>query len=519
MTLRFRTVIIMALWASLAAISCSKSASVNVNSRELESLCRDLPFEMKAPCLPCIPSRTLNLLDCGAVGDGITLNTEVFHGAIEELAAKGGGHLIVPGGIWRTGPVELKSCIDLHLEDNAVILFDPDFSLYPVVEVSFEGLDTRRCTSPVSARGAHDIAITGRGVIDGSGDAWRPLKKSKVTSAQWKQKVASGGVLNEKGDCWYPDEAYIEAERSADMNVPTGNLTDAEWNAMKSFLRPVMISLVDCERVLLEGPTFQNSPAWNIHPLLCKDLVVNNITVRNPSWSQNGDGIDIESCTGTVLMNSSFDCGDDGICIKSGKDADGRRRGIPCKDLVVENCVVYHGHGGFVVGSEMSGGVENVMVRGCRFLGTDVGLRFKSKRGRGGVVRDIWIEDINMTDIKTEALLFDLFYGGKSAVEALEDGDSQENGVFVPVPDETTPEFRDIHIRNIVCNGARRAMYFNGLPEKRVSGIGIDGCIISADRGIEISYSENVRIENAVIKTPEGVEPVKVTNSENVVVK
>ena len=221
--------------------------------------------------------------------------------------------------------------------------------------------------------------------------------------------------------------------------------------------------------------------------------------IRNPEYSQNGDGIDIDACTNVILTNSSLDCGDDGICIKSGKDGDGRRHATPCQNLIIDGCTVFHGHGGFVVGSEMSGGVRNIMVSNCRFLGTDVGLRFKSKRGRGGVVEGIWIDNIYMTDIVTDALLFDLFYGGKSAVEALEDGVQQAPGSF-PV-DETTPAFRDIHISNVVCNGAARAMYFNGLPEMPVKGISISNCSFSSRKGIEIHCSEDVTIDNVKVVT------------------
>ena len=228
----------------------------------------------------------------------------------------------------------------------------------------------------------------------------------------------------------------------------------------------------------------------------------------------NNDGIDIESCTNTVLVGSTFDCGDDGICIKSGKDADGRRRGIPTRNLIVDGCTVYHGHGGFVVGSEMSGGVKNVKVSNCRFLGTDVGLRFKSKRGRGGVVEGIWIDNVYMTDIVTEALLFDLFYMGKSAVEAAgEDGNVTEPAFPV---DETTPSFRDIHISNVVCAGAARAMYFNGLPEMPVKGIDISDCTVSAKKGIEIRWSEDVTLRNVDVDAADG-KPLVTSNVKNLI--
>jgi len=466
---------------------------------EFDNYYRNLPFEMARVERPSIPSRRVSLTDFGAVGDGMYLNTEAFAAAFAELEKLGGGHLDVPAGIWLTGPIELKSRTDLHLAFGAVVRFSSDPELYPIIKTSFEGLDTRRCTSPLSANDAHDISITGEGVFDGSGDAWRPLKKGKVTGSVWKKKIASGGVLNEKGDIWYPDEDYLVAERTANMNVPDPSLPDA---AVKRFLRPVMVSLRGCTNVLMEGCTYQNSPAWNLHPMLCTNLIIKGVTVRNPAWSQNGDGIDIESCTNTLLLDSSFDCGDDGICIKSGKDEDGRRRGVPCKNLIIDGCTVYHGHGGFVVGSEMSGGVQNVKIANCRFLGTDVGLRFKSCRGRGGVVEGIWISDISMTDIVAEGLLFDLHYGGKSAVEALEDGDQPDMKEYLA--DETTPAFRDIHIRDVRCDGAGRAIYVNGLPEMPVRNIELQHCLFRSTKGAEINIAEGVALRDVTIIPAEG---------------
>lgn len=496
---KFNSIIICLL--TIACIACQKAPYSN--------LYKDLPFEMDKVGIPDIPSYKVNIEDFGGKGDGIIDNTEAFEKAITHLNEKGGGHLIIPKGVWSSGPIELKSNIDLHLEDLAVIVFNPDLDKYPIIATSFEGLDTKRCKSPLSAFGAKNISITGKGVIDGSGEYWRPLKKNKVGSSMWKAQLAKGGFLNEKGDYWMPSETYVRGEELSDrnLNVPVGEFDDEFWESIKAFLRPVMVSLVECENVYLSGVTFQNSPAWNIHPLLCKNVLIDNIIVRNPSYSQNGDGIDIESCENFVLVNSSFDVGDDGICVKSGKDEDGRKRGVPTKNLIVDNCTVYHGHGGFVVGSEMSGGVENVKVSNCKFLGTDVGLRFKSKRGRGGVVKNIYIDNIFMKDIVTETLLFDLYYGGMSAVETLEKG-IEVKDLEAKEVDETTPEFRDIYIEDIVCKGCGRAMYFNGLPEMPVKNINVKNCTITSKKGIEICESEDVTLTNVKVY-PESGDPIK----------
>jgi polygalacturonase len=284
---------------------------------------------------------------------------------------------------------------------------------------------------------------------------------------------------------------------------------------IRDFLRPVMISLISCKNVWLEGVIFQNSPAWNIHPLMCENLIIEKITVRNPSYSANGDGLDLESCKNTILIQSSFDVGDDGICIKSGKDEDGRKRGIPTENLIVDQCTVFKGHGGFVVGSEMSGGVKNIKVSNCQFLGTDVGLRFKSKRGRGGVVENIFIEGISMFDISTEALLFDLYYQGKSAVEMLEKGDPDAGIEKVPV-DVTTPTFRNIHVKDITCSNAGRAMFFNGLPENPIEGIFISKVNISSSTGAEIKFSKNIQLSEINISPKKGY-ALKIGNSQNII--
>ena len=442
----------------LTIFSCAQE------DKRLDSYYEGLPFEMSRIKAPKIPANTVTLTDFGAVGDGVTLNTEAFAKAFDRLEEMGGGRLVVPDGIWFTGPIGLRS----------------------------HTLDVRRCLSPVYADGKTDIAITGKGIIDGNGAAWRELKRRKVGDDTWKAMTKGHGVLSDDQSVWYPDEGYKKARLTAGtLNKPSDDLSEEE---IKTFLRPVMVSLKNCERILLEGVTFQNSPAWNLHPLWCKDVIITDINVRNPHFSTNGDGIDIEACENVLLTGSSFDVGDDAICIKSGKDEDGRRHARKCRNLIIEDCTVYHGHGGFVVGSEMSGGVENILVKGCRFMGTDVGLRFKSTRGRGGLVKDIWCEDIYMTDIVTYGVIFNLYYAGVAATD-MKDG---ENSDIQPV-DETTPEFRDMHFNNIVCSGAKQAIYINGLPELPVSGLHFSNSVFRSQKGLEMHFEKDITFDNVII--------------------
>jgi len=251
---------------------------------------------------------------------------------------------------------------------------------------------------------------------------------------------------------------------------------------------------------MFDGPVFQNSPAWCIHPLMVENLIVRNLTVRNPWYSQNGDGIDIESCKNVIVEDCNFDVGDDAICIKSGKDEDGRQRGVPCENLVIRNNIVYHGHGGVTVGSEMSGGVRNMHVSNCTFMGTDVGLRFKSNRGRGGVVENIYISAIRMTNIPTHAISFDLYYGGQSVAEMLESGTGKNMAKPEPVTAET-PQFKNISIKNIELKGALQAVFLQGLPEMNLENIRLSEMKLEADNGFIMVDVHGVILENIEIKT------------------
>ncbi|MNX71541.1 Polygalacturonase [compost metagenome] len=486
------------------------------NSKPYDSY-ENIEFKMAKIQEPQIPNNTVNIKDFGAINGGYVLNTKAFADAIDAVSKKGGGKVIIPPGIWLTGPIILKSNIELHAETGALIKFSTDKSLYPIIQTSFEGLSTWRCISPIYGKNLENIAFTGNGVWDGSGEVWRQVKKSKLTESQWKKVIASGGVLNDKKESWYPSETFMKASVGADQNVRLDLKTKEEFEAIHDFLRPVMVSIQNSKRVLFDGPVFQNSPAWNIHPLMVEDLIVRNVTVRNPWYSQNGDGLDVESCKNVLVENSSFDVGDDAICIKSGKDKDGRERGVPCENIIVKNNIVYHGHGGVTVGSEMSGGVKNLHVSNCTFMGTDVGLRFKSNRGRGGIVENIFISDIFMTDIPSQAISFNLYYGGKSIEETLAEGDTKIKTKILPVNEET-PQFKNISIKNITIKGAQQAVFLQGLPEMNLQNIELSNLIITADKGFSIIDANGIKITNAKldIKNPTVFE---IYNGKNMTLK
>jgi polygalacturonase len=477
-----------------------------------DNLYQQLPFKMQVVKAPVFQKNTVNILQYGAVGDGVFDNTKAIADAIDAVSNKGGGTVIVPEGLWLTGPIVFKSNINLNLANGALLLFSDDKSKYPVAP-SIEGLNNRMCQSPISGRNLENIAITGQGVLDGNGDAWRAVQKGKLTESQWRKLVNSGGIVNEQGTEWYPSESYQKGmQRSNNQNV--SSITDESgWLAIKDFLRPRMVSFIRCKNVLLDGVTFQNSPSWCLHPLLCENVILSGVTVRNPWYSQNGDGLDLESCKNAVVYKCSFDVGDDGICIKSGKDADGRKRGAPCENVIVSECIVYHAHGGFVIGSEMSGGVRNFDVSKCLFMGTDVGLRFKSLRGRGGIVENIYIRDINMLNIPNEAILFDLYYGGRAPGERAGDNNGETQNKLTPVTEET-PVFKNIFIKNITCNGALRAMFFNGLPEMNLKNISVENSTFTTTGGADLRESDGLKIENVIINVKSGP-IVKLYNVKN----
>lgn len=497
----------------LVAFACSQP------QQEIKPVANDvyegIEFDMPKVVEPTFPDNAVSITDFGAVGDGQTMNTKAIADAINAVSEKGGGTVNIPRGVWLTGPIILKSNINIHTDAGALVIFSKNKDLYPLIETSFEGLKTVRCLSPIYGKDLENIAFTGEGIFDGSGDAWRAVKKSKLTSGQWKKLIKSGGVLNDKETIWYPSEQYLKAVKMSDMNVPRNFKTIDDYKQIKDFLRPVMVSLVSCNKVLLDGPVFQNSPAWCLHPLMCENLTVRNVDVRNPWYSQNGDGIDIESCKNSVVTNCTFDVGDDAICIKSGKDKDGRDRGMPTENLIVKNCTVYHGHGGFTVGSEMSGGVKNMHVSDCTFIGTDVGLRFKSNRGRGGVVEGVYISNIDMIDIPANAISFNLYYGGLSVSEMLEQNKQGKGEEKVPPVTEETPEFKDIHIKNITCRGALQAIYLQGLPEMNLKNVTLENLTMETTNGMLCMDADGVTVKNLHLKTT-NFPAISLFNSKNV---
>jgi polygalacturonase len=456
---------------------------------------------------------TLNITKFGAIADGVTLNTKAINAAIDACNKKGGGVVVIPAGLWMTGPVVLKSNVNLHLRKGALLQFTKDFDQYQLVAGNWEGLPQMRNESPLSATNATNIAITGYGIIDGAGEAWRQVRKDKLTETQWKKLVASGGIVSEDGKSWYPSEKWLKATKMKNPGQISPDKTPEFYNSIKDFLRPNLLVFTQCKKVLLEGVTFQNSPAWCLHPLMSEHVTVRNVTVLNPWFAQNGDGIDVESCKNVLIENSVFDVGDDGLCMKSGRDEAGRKRGMPTENVIIRDCKVYHAHGGFVIGSEMSGGARNMWVSNCTFIGTDIGLRFKTTRGRGGIVENIYIDNIQMKDIPGEAILFDMYYMAQDPVALA--GEKRELPKVETLPvTEATPQFRNFVIKNVVCNGAAKGIFIRGIPEMHVKDVHLENIILQAEKGIDCQEASGITFKNIVMLSKQTNPVVDIINSD-----
>lgn len=432
----------MKLIKFLGAALLLTSLTTTAQAQDYTTYYQNLPVALQQVTAPVIPANSITLTEVGGVGDGVALNTEAFQKGISKLSKQGGGRLVVPAGVWLTGPIMLKDNIELHLDKNAIILFSPDKRLY--VDPSS---NSERCQPAIRASKRKNIAITGSGIIDGNGAQWRPVKRGKVSDTEWKEFKKMGGVERQNGQLWYP----------WDLKSGYPNIADTPENQEKK--RADLIRFTDCENVLIQGVTVQNSPRFHVHPCYCKNVIVDGVTVRCPWNAQNGDAIDLSDCNVALIVNCTVDAGDDGLCMKSGK----KKEASPangCEDILIERNTVYHAHGGFVIGSESISGMKRIVVRDNRFSGTDTGLRFKSNIGRGGRCEDIFIENIIMTDIRDEAVVFQCDYIDRPA--------GRENPEFQqPKKLENVPDFQGIHIKNVTCRGCDTAIRAKGTTEAR----------------------------------------------------
>jgi polygalacturonase len=351
-----------------------------------------------------------------------TLETAALQAEIDAAALAGGGTVVVRAGVHRTGALRLRSHVELHLEVGARLEFVPDPDLYPPVEARWEGAPTVVHSPCIYAHGETDVAITGLGTIDGQGQRW-----------------------------W---DAFRDDRESL------------------AYPRPTLIGLHECARVTIRDVSLRDSPAWTVHPLLCQDVSVSGVRITNPPDSPNTDGINPESCRNVRISDCHIDVGDDCVTLKAGTEASPER--VPCENITITGCTMVHGHGGVVIGSEMSGGVRNVVITGCVFQGTDRGIRIKSRRGRGGIVEDIRVTNVVMSDVMCPIVINPYYFCGPEGKEPRV-SDRRPHPV-----DESTPVFRRIHLAHITARGVHAAAgHVYGLPEQPLTELTLDDIAVS----------------------------------------
>lgn len=505
--------------ASVASLVCKAINEQNLSVKKYlkpSEFKQKYAYELPKIYKPHFKQDTVNVMGFGAVADGYTLNTVAFNNAINSCEKNGGGVVLIPRGSYVTGPIIMKSNVNLHLNRGALVIFSPDFNQYPLVVSSFEGVDAARCQSPVVAENLQNIAITGDGIFDGNGYYWRPLKKGKMSDNEWKNHLQKyGGVLTEDKKTWYSSEKALKGLKENNIGKLKPGQSVSDFESVKDFLRPNMIRIYQCKNVLIENVTFQNSPAWTTHLMMSEHITLKGVKVKNPWFGTNTDALDLESCKNALVQDCVFDTGDDGICIKSGRDEEGRKRGMPTKNVIVNNCTVYHSHGGFVVGSEMSGGANNLFVSNCNFIGSDIGLRFKTTRGRGGVVENVYVNNVDMKDIPAEAVLFDMYYAAKDPVAMNGEKKEPAKVEFKPV-DETTPQFKNFYFANITCNGAEKGIFVRGIPEMHIQNVNIENAVLQADEGIDIQEATGISLKNINLVTKNTNPVVYILNSDKI---
>ncbi len=375
-----------------------------------------------------------------------------MHENLSSVLAESAGRytVVIPAGVYETGPVDVPSDTRLVLEEGAVLSFSDDFDAYPPVYTRWEGVDCWAMHPCFMINGASNVRIEGKGVLNGNGKKWWDYIR------KWKAKG-------------YPAVQTLPIEKAlARLNPDYRNQPGGGGGRPCQFLRPALFQIYNSKDVSIEGLTLTMSPFWTCHPVCSQNIVLRNLIIENPADSPNTDGIDIESCSGVTVCGCSVHVGDDGIAVKSGS---GREmiNGPSSGNILVEDCVVSQAHGGFVIGSETASGINGATVRNCRFLGTDRGLRIKTRRDRGGVIENITLENVYMENVICPVSV-NMYYNCGS------DSPSLFSLKALPVT-EVTPLIRNITVKGIEARGIRRgAALLVGLPERPLENVSVTDC-------------------------------------------
>ena len=406
---------------------------------------------------PRFPVRDFVITRYGAVSGGKTLSTEAFRKAIEACNKSGGGRVVVPRGSFLTGAIHLKSNVNLHLEDSARILFSSNPSDYPIVFTRWEGMELMNYSALIYAYKQENIAVTGNGTLDGgaSTDTW------------WSWNTGK------------PSKQVKARERLHALNHQKTPATSRIFGD-SSFLRPNFIQPYSCKNVLISGVKIINSPMWNVNPVLCENVTVEHVTIV--AHGPNTDGVDPESCKDVLISHCYFDTGDDCIAIKSGRDEDGRTIGRPAENHIIEYCQMKDGHGGVVIGSEISGGARNIYAVNCVMDSPDLEriLRIKTSSSRGGIIENVFMKDVQVGTYRDAAVTCNMFY--------------EQPGSFMPV-------IRNIWVENLdVKKGGDFGVYVQAYKESPVENLHMVNCDIRGVKTpVQTDHVKNMQFENVKI--------------------
>ena len=451
----------------------------HITQSEADALLQGLPFSSFSVKVPSFPDNTFNIVDDGAVGDGVTKNTEAINSTIAKCAKSGGGKVVIPAGLWLTGPITMQSNVNLFLAEGAIVIFSSNLADYP-----FEAKDKAVLPDLINGSGLNNVAITGSGVFNGNGLDWRPVKKEKLNEKEWNKFVKSGGELSKDKKIWSPRIGFFAGDS---LNaVRNGKFEAGDLEKIKPSLRPYMLSIRKSKNVLIEGITLINAPKFAMYMNDIDGLILHEVSALNEPWAQNGDGLDVSASKNVLIYKCFVNTGDDGICMKSANSKDGEYR---MENIVVRDCKVLRAHGGFVIGSNTDGNMRNIYVENCSFIGANIGLRFKSGNDRGGKVTHIFCENIYMKDILTDAILFDVSYEDKAVSVASSMKKEQEK----------IPDFDGFYFKNIFVDNAKSACRISAMDNSVVRNLTLKNSVMNTTEGFVADCAEGIVIDNVNI--------------------